>query len=45
MVKSGNAEKYISDITKELTDRMAKDGKDYVSVVKITAASVVEKRA
>jgi hypothetical protein len=40
MVKSGKASKYIEDMTKKLTDEMQRTKKDYISVVRITAANI-----
>ena len=40
MNASGDASKYIEDMTKKLTDEMQKTKKNYISVVKITATNV-----
>ena len=40
MVTSGEAPKYIEDMTKKLTDKMQETGKNYISVVKISATTI-----
>ena len=40
MVASGEASKYIEDMTKKLTDKMQETKKNYISVVKISATNI-----